>query len=202
MTNQNSQTPVERLMEEVYDRFEAAWASDVIPQVENYLPVGLPLEEERRVLLEMVLIDLENRWQRFHISSGVNSEFASDKAAADFQGIPRCPLLEDYCQRYSKLGAAENISSEAIAFEFRVRSRLGTSPQIHEYTRRFAKRARELMTILTGSGSNQEINAADTGPVSQPEETVVEPPSAIPEPSARQPPEDGIEISSLRYPVP
>ena len=202
MTNQNTQTPVDRSIEGVYDRFDTAWASDVIPQVDDYLPIGLSSEEQRDVLLELVLIDLEKRWQRFHISGGVTSEIAPARATTGDQGIPSRPLLEDYCLRYPELGAVEQIPSQAIAHEFRVRSRVGTCPSIDEYTRRFPNRATELMTILTGSGSNQAINAADTGPVRPPEETIVEPPSAVKDSSSTPPIEEGIEISSLRYPVP
>ena len=202
MTNQNTQSPVDQSMEEVYDRFDAAWASDVIPQVEDYLPDGLSSEKHRDVLLELVLIDLEKRWQRFHTSGRVTSEIASARATTAHPGIPSCPLLEDYCRQYLELGTAEEISSQAIAHEFQVRSRVGTCPSIEEYTRRFPNRVTELLTIFAGSELNQEINPADTGSVSQPEETITEPPSAAKESSPTPPIEDGIQISSLRYPVP
>lgn len=202
MTNQNTQTPVERSMEEVYDRFDAAWASDVIPQLDDYVPVGLLPEVHRKVLLELVLIDLEKRWQRFHIRDEVTYVIALPCDAASHQQIPPRPLLEDYCLRYPVLGAAEHIAAEAIAHEFQVRSRLGSCPTIEEYTRRFPNRATELMTSLADSDSKLEKNVADTGSVSRPDETVIQPPLAVKEPSAAQSIEDSIEISSLRYPVP
>lgn len=202
MMKQDTQMPIEGSMEAVYDRFDAAWASDVIPQVEDFLPVGLSSEEQRNVLLELVLIDLEKRWQRFHNSGRVSSEIAPARAATAHHGIPSCPLLEDYCRRYPELGEVDHLSTEAIAHEYRVRSRLGGCPPIDEYSRRFPNRVTELLTLVTGSGSNRELNAADTGSVNLPEETIIEPPSKVKDSASTPPIEEGIEISSLRSPVP
>lgn len=202
MMKQDTQMQIEESMERIYDRFDAAWVGDEIPQVENFLPVGLSSEEQRKVLLELVLIDLEKRWQRFHTNGGVTSEIAPARAATAHHGIPSCPLLEDYCRRYPELGAVGQLSNQAIAHEYRVRSRAGVCPPIDEYTRRFPNRATELMTIFAGSGSNRELNATDTGSVNPSEETIIEPPSKVKDSASTPPIEDGIEISSLRSPIP
>lgn len=226
MMKPDTQMPIEESVEGVYDRFEAAWVNDVIPQVEDFLPVGRPPEEHRDVLLKLVLIDLEKRWQRFHISTEATSEIASARATADLLEIPACPLLENYCLRYPVLGAVGKISSEAIAHEFLVRKGVGACPSVDEYSRRFPNRATELMTmfallsvlkcgrnlvpsratelmtIFAGSVSNQEINAEDTGASGPPGETITEHPLDANEFSSTQPFEDDIEISLLRYPVP
>ena len=60
----------------------------------------------------------------------------------------------------------------------------------------------ELTKTCTESEPNQATNTADTGPMSRPEETVVETPSAVKDFSATLPIEDSIEVSSLRYPIP
>ena len=100
MMKQDTETPIADSMEEVYDRFDAAWASDVIPQVEDYLPDGLSSEEHRDVLLELVMIDLEKRWQRFHTSGRVTSEIASARATtAPWRFARECLACHRRCSR-------------------------------------------------------------------------------------------------------
>src|SRR5690349_8228485 len=79
MPQQDSPIPMTDAMEAIYDRFESAWENDAIPAIEEHLPSGRPPDEHRNVLLELVLIDLENRWQRFHHAHGSNSETASPR---------------------------------------------------------------------------------------------------------------------------
>ena len=49
------------------DRFEAAWLSGHEPRIEDFL-VGVPgaaeASKRRRILIELVMIDLEHRWRR------------------------------------------------------------------------------------------------------------------------------------------
>ena len=203
MTKQETlHTRISGSLEGVFDRFEAAWAGDSIPQVSDYLPMGLSPAEHWQVLLELVLIDLENRWQRFHKDEALTSEIANTEATIALNGIPPRPLLEDYCLRYPELKSAKLFPVHAIAHEFRIRCRLESRPSLEEYAQRFPQRISELAPALTDASLGSDRSGFDTDVISQPDETRIELPVEKNDLRPTLMVEDGIELSSLQYPIP
>lgn len=122
--------------EQVIERFEEAWALGPVPVLSDYLPQEFSPEDRGRVLLEMVLIDQQNRWKQFASdSSATISETLS--GSTEVAGLPRCPLLEDYCRAFAELGSAERLPLEAILFEYRLRHGAGYLPSLRDYQLRF-----------------------------------------------------------------
>ena len=199
MVKQDTQMQVE----EIYDRFEAAWAGDAIPDLEDYLPVGWSSAEGQGVFLELVLIDLDKRWQRplLVLDDTMSSPNEATVVSAQTE-FPRRPLLEDYCRRYPKLGTVGSLPLNAIANEVRVRGRYGDNLTFDEYSQRFPNRMAELRVLFANDASSLNVNTADTYQVSQAEVTLLEQPVAKKSPSAPTSLDDGIKISALRYPAP
>ena len=134
--------------EQVIDRFEEAWIKGPVPVLSDYLPKELSPENHRRVLLEMVSIDLENRWKSFASdSSATISETLSGSTVV--AGLPRCPLLEDYCRAFVELGSVERLPPAVVLQEYQLRSRAGYSPSSQEYQQRFPYLPKELSRKLS-----------------------------------------------------
>jgi hypothetical protein len=106
--------------EQLLDRFEHAWQCGTPPALTAFLPAR-PVRLRRRLLHELVKIDLEYRWRRPDVT----------------EPLPGCPRLEDYVAFVSELGPARQLPLHLIAEEYRVRQRWGDQPDHHEYARRF-----------------------------------------------------------------
>jgi hypothetical protein len=115
-------------------RFEEAWQGGGVPAVRDFLPPRRPRKPHRRVnhadrrrlLLELVKIDLEYRWRLG----------------------PTRPVLEDYHAALSDLRTLETLPVELIAEEYRVRRRWGDQPAPHEYANRFPRQWAEVAGAL------------------------------------------------------
>src|SRR6185312_3619645 len=96
---------------------------------------GIP-DSSRRVLLEeLVMLDLEYRWRR-----------AGSLPPGPIGAKPR---LEEYLRLYPELGAAEQVSGDLLAAEYRVRQRWGDRPSGAEYAARFGRHAALADGVLT-----------------------------------------------------
>src|SRR5262249_9576567 len=85
-------------VEAVLERFEAVWRGDgAEPRIEDFLPHPND-SERRRVVEELIKIDLEYRWRR------------GDR-----------PLIEEYLVRFSELSGANGPPIELLKTELRVR---------------------------------------------------------------------------------
>ncbi len=142
------------LFEQAFDRFEVAWKTTPVPVLSEYLPCGLSEDEQCRVLLELVLIDLEYRWKQFGSDESMPVSESSPDSTLISQ-LPRCPLLEDYCQMFPELGSTQGLPLAVIAHEFRQRRNAGRSPILQEYLARFPHLADELARELSGSDQVQ-----------------------------------------------
>jgi serine/threonine protein kinase len=101
--------------EEVLARFEKVWQEGGPPRLEQYLPTAGP--ERRRLLEELVAIDLEYRW--------------SNQRGGKPWG------LEDYIARFPELGPLDRLPLELILEEYQVRQRWGDRPGHAVYAERF-----------------------------------------------------------------
>ena len=184
MTKVDTTAAISDSLKSVYEHFDAEWASGKVPRIEDFLPTDLGCDERRPVLLELVLIDLDYRWQRGGQQIG--------------EGTPKGPLLEDCLRQYTELQPLEQLPVKAIVHEFQARRRAGDAPTFNEYAQRFPHRVDELQSLL-GSARSPAV-VCDTESLSQSVTTLVEPLVVSNEsPSSNQ---EQIDVSALRNPVP
>ena len=141
------------VVDEICDQFEQAWRSGQPPQLSKYLdhmPETADPEVRRDLLVELVMIDLECRWQAVYTEiDGVIGSGADEAVRSDPSNIlPERPLLEDYVQRFPSLGPLNRLPDNMITAEFRVRDRWGECPERREYLRRFPDRRDRLSRVL------------------------------------------------------
>lgn len=106
-----SEVPLSSWLEDCVRRFEDAWQEAIPPDLDDYLPPEAP--ERGRLLLELVLIDLEYRLSR-------------DESLQ----------VEAYLERYPELAANPGAVVQLVAVEFELRHReRGPTPE--EYLQRF-----------------------------------------------------------------
>jgi adenylate cyclase len=148
-SSEASPSEVDRLC----DRFEAAWrAAPPLPSIEQFLSdAGTPAAQEQRLLLaELVMIDMEQRWRR---TAEANSEESTSRPPRPSQStladtLPPQPRIEDYLIRYPQLGGLSGVPDEMIASEYRTRRKWGDRPEAAEFQQRFPDRAARLPRLL------------------------------------------------------
>jgi eukaryotic-like serine/threonine-protein kinase len=148
-------TIVREDLEDCIRRFQQAWNGDRIPQLTTFLPTGNPVERVE-TLLELIKVDLENRWNR---QPGV-------VPASDHRPFPWRPLLEDYWWRFH-----EEIRSlvppmtapplDLILLEYRVRMKCGDQPTKESYAARFPKGGNELYRGMVSIEAEQAAYVID-----------------------------------------
>ncbi len=158
-----------RMLESVYDRFEAAWQRREEPDIEEFAAELKDDSHREQVLHELALIDLEYRWRRAasahrspttcgsadsvpnlnhpgHKGLGYGST-GTNLLLSPFAANGR-PFLEDYIERWPEFGPFDRLPISAIVHEFRVRCDAGDTPELAEYFRRFPIQARGLHDAL------------------------------------------------------
>ena len=111
-------------LEELADRFAAAWNQAGAVDLTTYLPpVGDPLRPT--ALQELIKTELEICWRR-----GLQCE------------------LEGYVQRFPELGSSSELPAALIYEELRVRRLHGDRPAVSTYRRRFPAQWPELERLL------------------------------------------------------
>lgn len=112
------------------NQFDRVWQVGPRPSIVEFLALidTSDARERRAFLEELVMLDLEYRWQQ------------------------RDPLdqwrLEDYARSVPELGVLSSASVELIGAEYRVRSRWGDQPGHDEYLARFPWHAAHILTVL------------------------------------------------------
>lgn len=118
-------------------QFEQAWQKGVPPPIEKFLPPASASGSGRRKLLEELLqIDLEHRWRR------------AGKLDSPDRWASSRPRLEDYIARYPELGPWDQLSLELITQEYTVRQCWGDRPDHAEYVARFPQHGAALSRAL------------------------------------------------------
>jgi tetratricopeptide (TPR) repeat protein/serine/threonine protein kinase len=120
-----SESGPRRALEELLDRFEAAWQSGSPPHIEDFLAGSGP--DHGAALWELVHTDLE-----FRLRAGQPAR------------------VEDYLQRFPELADAPENLIELLLAEYRHRCRRGDRPVPEELLRRFPRLAEELAPRLQG----------------------------------------------------
>ena len=114
---------------EIIDRFDGHWRDGLSPQLERFLPNddGRSAQARRRLLLELILVDMEYRCR-----AGPSSP----------------PAIEQYVARFPELGSLEELPDEIVLEEYRLRCRWGEPPSMREIADRFPQRAKAILAKL------------------------------------------------------
>lgn len=131
----NSSDPFEQQL----DDFDAAWNSESVPSIDDYL-LAATEANQREMLVELVMIDLEYRWRPTQDSTNLQ----------DAQGgtLPWFPLLRDYQCLYPLLGSYDALPLSLIAEEYRVRTRWGDRPTRDQYLMTYGDREGGIRSCL------------------------------------------------------
>ncbi|MDH6679844.1 serine/threonine protein kinase [Rhodococcus sp. LBL1] len=117
---------------DVVARFAAEWeATDAPPDIESFLPGGLPVGDalRRAAIVELVKVDLEYRLLH-----------------AD---LPK--PLSAYCQEFPEL-QSKPLPADLIYEDFHLRRRSGRAVDADAYVRDFPENARQVAALLDGPG--------------------------------------------------
>ena len=142
MTNSDNQSDTmvsqQSLLARAIAQFTDSWDPSDPPQLDTFLATittSLPLQEEtiRRLMIELVQIDLRQRWSSGNPSGStkdavtVVSDTQSTIAA---QNSPPADhwLLEQYAEVLPQLGSPKDFPLELIITEYRARRRWGGHP--------------------------------------------------------------------------
>ncbi len=141
--------PRHEIVDALCQRFERDWMDGSDPEIRDFLS-GSPPKLRRALLLELLQIDLERRWQASASGSKTSSA-----------GIAHDPLLEDYVAAFPELGAVDQLPIEAVMTEFRVRWSWGDRPGLEHYVSRFGDRSAELLPGLKAALKEFAVEGAD-----------------------------------------
>ncbi|NOX53992.1 MAG: protein kinase [Planctomycetes bacterium] len=159
---------------EVVTQFSQAWRSGAAPAIDPFLAAAsCPAPETRRsLLLELIKIDMANRW---YFSCAVRDESASGAGGGAGTGGGSSVdvlLIEDYLSQWSDvLGTIDDVPTELIVHEFQLRRRFGNRPSVDDYLLRFhtqADRVRKALAPFAGGTPMDRERDAPAGPVAKP----------------------------------
>lgn len=142
-----------KTIDRICDQFEQAWGSGQQPGLADYLarlPDTADSITKRSLLVELVMIDLERRWQDSQSTSDSEDTTAGTMETAADEGGPASarPLVEDYLGRYPALGPLDRLPLDLAAYEYRVRHLWGDRPAHEDYLRRFPAMQANLEHLL------------------------------------------------------
>jgi serine/threonine-protein kinase len=146
-------------LDSILDRFEEAWQGDSPPRLEQFVIAELgrlDAARRRQALIELVRIDMDNRWRRANVAS-LSSVESGDRArhAVTGSSLPERPYLTDYLEEFPVLGPLEQLPPELIGEEYWVRQCWGDRPGQQEYLTRFSIQATELREVLARLDAQQ-----------------------------------------------
>jgi serine/threonine protein kinase len=129
-----------RQVQQLADRFQELWQSAGSVDLEQFLP---PADSPVRVLVlnELILIDLDMRWQRGQVMG-----------------------LEYYLEKFPELGTSRSLSPKLIAEEYRIRHRHGDRPGLSAYQKRFPDQFEAVRRLVETGGVDRTPSSAGTAP--------------------------------------
>ncbi|MBY0524212.1 MAG: SUMF1/EgtB/PvdO family nonheme iron enzyme [Gemmataceae bacterium] len=127
-------------VEMLLTHFAQAWQQKDPPPIEQFLPRAFDDDSRRNLLIELIKIDLENRWRR--AGQGPPSPPGANGT------LPDRPLLEHYLGQFAELGPVERFPVALIAEEYNARRRWGDRPLVAAYLAGFPAQAAELSKLL------------------------------------------------------
>jgi hypothetical protein len=131
-------------LQEIAERFEAAWQKAASVKDAPELRLFLPEPDDRQrlpVLYELIKADLEMRWRR------------------------KLPVSLDYYQKaFPELGADKDLPSHLIYEEYRARHSFGDRPAVESYRARFPDQFPDLERRIQGQTAQTHATAASPPP--------------------------------------
>lgn len=120
--------------EDRLDDFDRAWRdSETPPQLQDFIDASG--DDRQELLFELVKVDLEYRWR---------GDQPAVTGSAVNELLPMRPYLEDYVRAYSDLGSSDQLPTDLICEEYRVRCRWGDSPNHDDYRSRFPNQGEQV----------------------------------------------------------
>lgn len=145
-------TRAEDWIDGLCDRYEAAWKSGQVPTIGEWLAQAgqLSAAERRKLLVELVAVDLPYRWGHARHSAETRTEAPSTHREAPARSDHPAAgwLLDDYVREYPELGTVEQLPEMLIIQEYRARQRWGDRPSHESFLQRFPSRAVALIRRL------------------------------------------------------
>lgn len=154
---------------DLLDQFSDRWRHGTRPRLNDYLG-SLQSESpqlQRKILLELIKIDLECRWQKSSTAEMGTQTPANDLTSnqSSIRTI-RPVLLEQYLDKWPELGSADDLPLDTILHEYRARCQWGDRPDHRSYLERFSRHA-DLAAGLTAIdrelGHQESSMDAETG---------------------------------------
>ena len=135
--------------DELIEEFESQWQTGTPPSIGSLLQSPAPqmvgAADRLRLLAELIKVDLEYRWREYAAApfadSNHQAEFGERSARQD---LPKLPRVEDFVRVHPDLAAADELLTELLAEEYRVRRRHEDEPSIESYLARFPRLGRRL----------------------------------------------------------
>jgi WD40 repeat protein/serine/threonine protein kinase len=146
--------PARTLDENAIRQYEAAWHRGEPGAIENFLP-DLGSSLYLPTLEELVLVEMEFRWKQ--ISS----------AATGDESTRLLPLVESYIQRFSALDQPA-IVLNLVRQEFQLRARIGETPTLEDYRRRFPKLDAQIAALALTDLTLGSFGTVTTRGIAQP----------------------------------
>jgi WD40 repeat protein/DNA-directed RNA polymerase subunit RPC12/RpoP len=147
-------------LDELILRFDRAWQSGQRPRIADYLsPSGMNVSPElrRRLLVELVMIDMDARWRE-----------ASVMPAGKVKGNVDRPTVEHYLTQFPELGVLADVPTALVANEYRLRRRAGQKPSVIDFEHRFGKRDGALSAACHAIDRQLDADAGRVHPRSKP----------------------------------
>ena len=115
-------------------RFERAWQVNGACEIADFLdrPGAIASQERRRLLIELICVDLEFRWRN---------------GSRDPRAVERI-MLEGYVARFPELVSLDRLPLELISEEYRVRRVWGDRPSHTAFLTRFRERRERIRAEL------------------------------------------------------
>ena len=162
MTNSDNQSDTmvsqQSLLARAIAQFTDSWDPSDPPQLDTFLATittSLPLQEEtiRRLMIELVQIDLRQRWSSGNPPGSITDAVtvvSDTQSTIAAQNSPPADhwLLEQYAEVLPQLGSPKDFPLELIITEYRARRRWGGHPQVDEYAERFHRDIDKLKRVL------------------------------------------------------
>jgi len=135
--------------------FEQAWQRNGPCEIADVLgrPCAPATQERRRLLVELICIDLEFRWRNCSRNPRSHEQV----------------LLEGYAAKFPELGSLDQLPLELIGEEYRVRRQWGDQPTHAEFLTRFHARHEQIRAELLQIDRQLAEESADPCNLSLPE---------------------------------